>query len=369
MQSPPDKERPLSYGHYLQLDQVLAAQSPRSGATNPDGSTREPAHDEMLFIIVHQAHELWFKQVLYELDSVIALLHNPRVAEADVGLANARLERIQVIFSTLLDSIRVLETMTPMDFLEFRNHLSPASGFQSVQFRLVEAKLGLPRHHLERLRSGVFAEVVTASELQQLNETLDQASLFNAVERWLERTPFLETQEFQFWSAYKDAIEKHLHTDRDQIADQPTLSAQERSQRLTEIDRTHKAFMNLFDEKMHAEMMAQGVKRLSLKATHAALFIFLYREKPLLQAPFRLLTLLTKIDEHLQTWRAQHAQMVHRMLGIKVGTGGSSGYPYLRSTVDTHRIFGDLCDLSTFLLPRSALPQLPENFLRQMDFH
>lgn len=368
MPNRPEKEKPLSYGRYLQLEKVLAAQGPRSGLVGPEGKTREPAHDEMLFIIVHQAHELWFKQVLYELDSVIGLFGNPRVAEADIGLANARLERIQVIFATLLDSVRVLETMTPMDFLEFRHTLTPASGFQSVQFRLVEAKLGLPRQHLERLLFGAFAEVVTEEERKQLSDTLKQTSLFEAVQKWLERTPFLDTQEFHFWSAYKDAIEGHLRGDREQIAQQPALSAEERTQRLAEIDRTRMAFMNLFDEQKHGELIEQGLKRLSLKATHAALFIYLYREKPLLQAPFRLLTLLTMIDEHLQTWRAQHAQMVHRMIGIKVGTGGSSGYQYLRSTVDTHRVYGDLCDLSTFLLPRSALPVLPQNFLKRMDF-
>ena len=84
--------------------------------------------------------------------------------------------------------------------------------------------------------------------------------------------------------------------------------------------------------------------------------------------PFRLLTLLVDIDELLQTWRAQHALMVHRMIGVKVGTGGSMGYPYLKSTVERFRVFNDFLNLSTFLIPRWALPELPLELKRRLAF-
>ncbi len=368
MQRNPEEPKSLSYGNYLQLNKLLDAQQLQSALPRKNEPKPQPAHDELLFIVVHQAHELWFKQILFELDSILDIYSQDSVPEAKIGLANSRLERIETIFEALIGHLRILETMTPMDFLEFRNYLNPASGFQSVQFRLVEAKLGLPRHHLEHLRSGIFAEVVTEAEKRLLSETLEQKSLFEVLENWLERTPFLDTQEFNFWSAYKDAITAHLDSDLSHVESNEFLSESEKQKRRSEINAARQAFMDLFNEEKHAEHIRNGEKRLSLKATHAALFIYLYRDQPILQAPFRLLTLLTMIDEHLQTWRAQHALMVHRMIGVKIGTGGSSGYEYLRSTVNSHRVFSDLCNLSTFLLPRSSLPELPNNFIRQLGF-
>jgi tryptophan 2,3-dioxygenase len=108
---------------------------------------------------------------------------------------------------------------------------------------------------------------------------------------------------------------------------------------------------------------------LSHKATLAALFIQLYRDEPLLQLPFRVLTLLMDIDEQLTNWRSSHALMAQRMLGSKIGTGGSSGHGYLKSTISNKRIFTDLFNLSTYLIPRSQLPILPESLIRNLDFH
>ena len=98
---------------------------------------------------------------------------------------------------------------------------------------------------------------------------------------------------------------------------------------------------------------------MSLAAVQAALFITVYRDQPVLQLPFRLLTALMDIEEQLTLWRYRHALMVQRMIGVKIGTGGSSGHDYLRRTVEAHRVFADLFQLSTYLIPRSALPPLP----------
>ena len=103
----------------------------------------------------------------------------------------------------------------------------------------------------------------------------------------------------------------------------------------------------------------EGRRRLSHRATRAALFIHLYRDQPILHLPFRFLTLLVDVDELLATWRYRHALMVHRMIGTKIGTGGSSGHRYLLATVERNKVFTDLYDLSTFLISRSALPPLP----------
>ena len=364
---------PLSYGRYLHLEQLLSAQEPvsgllASGSSADQASPRAPAHDELLFIIVHQSHELWFKQILFELDAVLKICDRRPIAESDIGLATLRLERVSSILTLLGEHLRVLETMTPMDFLEFRHYLSPASGFQSVQFRMVEAKLGLPRRHLESLKTGVFGDFVSDREKAAFEATMAQPTLLDLVGGWLERTPFLQTEEFEFWSAYRGAIDEHLALDAQMIDRHGGLHPDERKKRLAELERTRQSFMDLFDERKHDALVADGRRRFSLRALHAALFIYLYRDQPILQAPFRFLTQLTRIDELLQSWRAGHAQMVHRMIGIKVGTGGSSGYEYLRSTVHTHTIFGDLCELSSFLLPRSSLPELPAGFIRKLGF-
>ena len=103
-------------------------------------------------------------------------------------------------------------------------------------------------------------------------------------------------------------------------------------------------------------------------ALQAALFINLYRDEPVLQLPFRLLSLLMDIDETMTAWRYRHALMAQRMIGMKLGTGGSSGHDYLAEAARRYRVFGDLFALSTFLIPRSALPPLPEPLRSAMGY-
>jgi tryptophan 2,3-dioxygenase len=140
-------DEPLYYGDYLGLGKVLNAQEPKSGEvwrvpeSTDSTSTSVPksvaAHEEMLFIVTHQAYELWFKQILHELDSILDIFKQVPVPESLLTLVVTRLDRIAVIQTVLLQQITVLETMSPLDFLDFRDYLYPASGFQSVQFRLV----------------------------------------------------------------------------------------------------------------------------------------------------------------------------------------------------------------------------------------
>ena len=107
----------------------------------------EPAHDEHLFIIIHQTFELWFRQILWDLRSVVALFAAPQIAEDQVGTVVTRFERVSRIMRVLISQFDVLETMSPLSFLEFRDFLFPASGFQSLQFRLIEITLGLKDEH------------------------------------------------------------------------------------------------------------------------------------------------------------------------------------------------------------------------------
>src|SRR5258708_39265050 len=114
--------RPVYYADYLDLKRLLGAQRPLSGRGG------RAAHDEMLFIVTHQAYELWFKQILHELDAVIEAFSGARVPESAVSTAVARLSRVGASQSLLVEPLRVLETMTPLDFLDLRDSLTPASG-------------------------------------------------------------------------------------------------------------------------------------------------------------------------------------------------------------------------------------------------
>jgi tryptophan 2,3-dioxygenase len=124
----------LTYGGYLKLPELLSLQQLLSDP---------PVHDELLFIVVHQAYELWFKQVLFELESV-----RDRLFEGDPERARHFLKRVHAIERVLIEHIEVLETMSPLDFLAFRDHLAPASGFQSAQFRELEFISGLKDERL-----------------------------------------------------------------------------------------------------------------------------------------------------------------------------------------------------------------------------
>ena len=116
-------------------------------------------------------------------------------------------------------------------------------------------------------------------------------------------------------------------------------------------------------------MVEDGHWRLSLKATQAALLILLYRDHPILHNPYQLLTKLADVDELFTTWRYRHALMVSRMIGRKIGTGGSTGSEYLTKTAEKHRIFSDIGELTTFLIPRSSLPKLPQEVENNLGFH
>jgi tryptophan 2,3-dioxygenase len=268
----------------------------------------------------------------------------------------------------LMHQIDVLETMTPLDFLDFRDHLVPASGFQSVQFRLVENRLGMdPTRRLD-IEGTPYKARFTEADRKRLRASEATPSLFDHVERWLERTPFLEFGDFDFWAAYREAVDTMLDNERRFVEDNPTLPPEKKARELRSVAQTAEQFEALFDRERYATLRDEGEFRLSHRAFQAALLINLYRDEPILQLPFRMLAALMDVDENLTKWRYRHALMVLRMIGTKVGTGGSSGHEYLRRTAERHKIFGDLFKISTFLIQRSALPELPRHVRRAMGF-
>ena len=127
------EEKSMYYNDYLQLNKILDAQHPESFKTG-----NEPAHDEMLFIIIHQAYELWFKQILFEMDFIMEVFKKDKIDDnsEDLNLVRHRLNRVIKILELLNQQITLLDTMTPLDFLEFRNLLIPASGFSKCTIQV-----------------------------------------------------------------------------------------------------------------------------------------------------------------------------------------------------------------------------------------
>jgi len=247
---------PLSYNKYLRVQDLINLQNCLS----------DPAHhDELLFITVHQAYELWFKQILHELDAAIAALNQDRLP-----VATRAIKRAVDIEKLLVNQIHILETMTPISFLAFRDELNPASGFQSMQFREIEFSSGLKDEHiLKQFASDSFA--YERLKLRAQNPSLADA-FFGALERRGFNAPA--------------TIEEDLNKQRSNYG--------KRTEAILEI-LTH------FEER--------------------------YEE-------FQLSEALLEHDEYFSLWRSHHIKMVERMVGAKRGTGGSEGIGYLKTTLD-----------------------------------
>jgi len=353
---------PLYYADYIQTDRLLGAQQMQSALRG------RPAHDEMLFIIVHQTYELWFKQILWELDAVLETFRSSPVPEEKLGQAILRLGRIVEIQRVMIQQVDVLETMTPLDFLDFRDDLMPASGLQSVQFRLVENKLGMRRGDRLQLHGAPYTSRLSEADAARVEASEKEPSLFDLIEGWLERTPFLHFGDFDFWREYRRAVEAMLARDRASIRSNPTLTEEEKTTQLAGVEATARRFADVFDETA-AEPGAAPGRHFSRRALQAALLINLYRDEPILHLPFRLLALLADIERNFTTWRQRHAQMAMRMIGTRIGTGGTSGHEYLDRAAERHRVFADLSALASFYIPRSALPKLPPEVRSRMGFN
>jgi tryptophan 2,3-dioxygenase len=354
----------IHYHNYLELDKLLGAQVPRSGKFED-----KPAHDEILFIIMHQVYELWFKQIIHELDSVSDMFRDKVMDEERMNMGVLRLKRVSEILELVIKQIFVMETLTPLDFLDFRNYLFPASGFQSLQFRVIESMLGLREEDRLTYNGHSYKIVFSDEQKEHLTKVEERGSLFELIEQWLERIPFLKFNDFNFLTAYKDAVEKMLAREEKGIQETDYLSPKMKEMRLKMLGGTNTYFKQVLSEEEHNKLIEKGEMRLSYKATLAALLINLYREKPILTIPYNFIMELMNIDELLTTWRYRHAQMVMRMIGNKVGTGGSSGHDYLAATAEKHKVFKDLHNISSLLIPRSDLPDLPLELSKELSFY
>ena len=326
-------DKAVYYADYLQLDKITGAQEPESFKEG-----RDPAHDEMLFIIIHQAYELWFKQVLFEVNSVIGIMDKPVVNDNSPEMQTVvhRLKRVVTILKVLVQQIDIMETMTPMDFLDFRDMLRPASGFQSYQFKVLEAKLGLKFEH--RHGQNYYLSQLKEKDIAIIKEAEDGKSVLELINAWLERMPFITDA---FWKNYEQVYVSSL----------------------AEAEKGNAAsFAEIFNT-------ASAERNFSPRACRSALFIMLYHGYPMMELPFQLLDTLLEIDNQLGAWRYRHINMVQRMIGSRIGTGGSTGAGYLKAAMDKHYIFKELAQLNSYLVDRKKLPVLAKEVEERLGYH
>ncbi|XP_057314135.1 tryptophan 2,3-dioxygenase-like isoform X1 [Hydractinia symbiolongicarpus] len=367
-----EHEENLSYSAYLQLDSLLPSVKPLTDV-----------HDEHLFIVVHQVYELWFKQIIHELDSVKELFLQTKrsdeflvkntmykcsqaIDERSMLTVNSRLTRVVKILAILVEQIKILETMTPMDFADFRDALKPSSGFQSWQFRVIENKIGVKKENRINYNSTKYSDAFKDDEIRaKVLLAEDEPSIFNVVEAWLERTPGLKDDHFDFWQEFTDNCHNWFKDQKLKAETESNL--RKREILMTEYQKNKENFEQVLIKENYEALRQKGDRNLSWQALQGALMIYYYRDEVLFHEPFQMLTLLMDIDSLITKWRSNHVLLVQRQLGTKTGTGGSSGYRYLRATVsDRYKAFLDLFNLSNYLIPRDYIPKLHINTRKRL---
>jgi len=292
----------------------------------------------------------------HEMESIVSIMQKPTINDnsGDIYTVVHRLKRIISIWELGIKQIDVIETMTPLDFLDFRDYLRPASGFQSYQFKMLEAMMGL--RFKDRHGKDFYQKHLRPEHIETIAEIEKQPSLIELVNNWLERMPFFKEE---YWDDYQSANPnkglKHPFWNDYKLAYKETLSPEE-GKELQGFD------LLFFDREFNSK------RRLSAKANRSALFILLYRDYPMLTLPFQLLDALLEIDELMSTWRTRHISMVGRMLGSRMGTGGSAGAAYLKASRDKHYIFNEIADLNSYLIERRRLPKLTAELESRLGF-
>ena len=340
----------ITYGGYLRLEELLALQD------GPDGYTPLPSNDELHFIIVHQTFELWFKQVRIELDAAHSYLAQESVDEKHLPQMVHHLERVIEIFRLLANQWKVMETLSPQGFLAFRDRLGTSSGFESWQMRAMEMRLGLkqgsrvadmdPMAHMKKLHSEGKIDDEGFETLQTISI---EPTLEELISQWLSRTPIngsvpSDANDQATIDAYVDAHLNTMKAHSDQVIEHMVSIGHGSVEAL-------KPRMDANLASARDFLKPDGITN---RARAGLLFIESYPELPLLSWPRRLIDTIVQLEQSMLLFRHAHARMVERMIGRRMGTGGSSGVDYLDKTA-TYRIFTDLWAVRTVLLPRQSL--------------
>jgi tryptophan 2,3-dioxygenase len=359
--------RPANYWDYIRVEELLALQAGTAA------NEQELGNDEVRFLVIHQIDELWFKLVLRELVAARDLFAQPRVPEDALAFAVASLDRITLCFDLAAQHFRLMETMRTQDYLAFRDKLNPASGFQSAQLREIEILMGLPdQDRIPFGNEGSYLDALNShdgspSPARQRVERrrADTPTLKTAVDGWLHRTPIQgstpgdpgDAEVVAAWvqqylagheALYQQAMEHAVRVQALTPADRQRLAARYRGQ--LEGARRH-----LTADDAPPERRAEVAR---LRA--AILFIDSNRTLPLLSWPGQIIDGLVACEQAMLVFRQRHARMVERVIGRRVGTGGSDGVAYLDRTALQYRVFTEIWAARTLLLPKHLCPPLPD---------
>jgi tryptophan 2,3-dioxygenase len=356
--------KPTPYWDYIRVEPLLGLQAGSAA------SESELTNDEVMFIVVHQIDELWFKLALREMVSVRNLFARATVPEQALASAVRGIRRMETLVHQLAGHFALMETMTTRDYLAFRDKLSGASGFQSAQMREIEILMGLPE--AERVPLGHEGSYLTAlrehdgSESPALRRVrarlADRPTLRDAILEWIYRTPIqgstpsspddaARVRAFaeSYLAAHERAVARGLALAQAQSLSEADL------QRLAERGRREVASARAY---LLAEETPEPARERESRIRAALVFIESYRELPLLAWPREILDSLTSFEQAFVIFRQRHARMVERMIGRRTGTGGSAGVDYLDATALKYRIFRELWAVRTLLVRAGDLPAL-----------
>ncbi|GDY02813.1 hypothetical protein LBMAG49_21420 [Planctomycetota bacterium] len=352
-----------NYWDYIRVEQLLALQG------GNDGSDANLSDDEVRFIVIHQIDELWFKLAIRELITARNVFSRLPVPESELAVAVAALRRLTTIFELAAQHFRLMETMRTQDYLLFRDKLSPASGFQSAQMREIEILLGL--EDSERLPYGNLPSYRTALHtidgkkspalLRVELRTADTPTLKRAVGNWLLRTPIQG-------SSPQDPDDAAI-VDRfiaDYLASHRELSARAvqhavrglalDEQGTTALRARYAAQLLSAQRHLEAEDTAPAERAEKRRLRAAILFVDSNRMLPLLSWPGQVIDALIECEQSMLVFRQRHARMVERVIGRRIGTGGSDGVAYLDQTALQYRVFTEIWAARTLLLPPDLCP-------------
>ncbi|WP_437334546.1 tryptophan 2,3-dioxygenase family protein [Sorangium sp. So ce394] len=352
----------MNYWDYIHVEELLALQG------GFDDDEQKVSNDEALFIVVHQIYELWFKLILRELTSARELFRQNPVPDQKLASAARSFRRVVTIFEQAIQHFRVMETLTTRDYLDFRDRLIPASGFQSAQLREIEVLLGLDDAlRIPLGREGSYKEALKAADgspssaTRRLEARLASGpSLKHYLYEWLSRTPIDGSSEpeavLRFLRNYMRSMRAENER-RVQIAIDKALSPAdvERLRARYEAENANAEAFLLAEDDPGADA-ATREKRRAVRA--AIVFIESYRDLPRLAWPREVLDRILEMEQAMLIWRQRHARMVERVIGRRTGTGGSAGVDYLDQTALRYRVFGDLWTVRSLLLRQPSVPEL-----------
>jgi len=354
--------KPTTYWDYIKVEELLALQT---GIAERES---ELGNDEVLFIVVHQIDELWFKLILRELVSVRDLFAQAHVPEQALASAVRGIRRMDLLLRKVAEHFAVMETLTTRDYLAFRDKLSPASGFQSAQMREIEILLGLPdaeriplgheHTYMQALRTADGSESPASRRVTA--RLKDKPTLHDAVHAWLFRTPIQGSTPGQPGDAERVRAFVDAYCRSQEVAVQGAMELA-RIEALTPEDA--KRLEGRFASEVAAARAfllaedAPEAERARVARIRAALvFIESYRELPLLAWPREVVDGLVALEQAFVVFRQRHARMVERVIGRRTGTGGSAGVEYLDQTALRYRVFRDVWAVRTLLVRQAVLP-------------